>query len=437
MDLLKINVDGCFAASIGEDHGVSQKQWSDILPSVVVAQQSLLRKRDSGELGFPDLPFIDDAIIEEITDTALAVQQQFDDLIILGIGGSSLGLRTILEGVFTPAGRRAAFVSEKKTPRLHIFDNVDPESITPVLQTVKWNLTAVIVISKSGRTAETAAQFLIMRDLLERELGSRWKEHLFVITDPESGILRKVVEEDGLANFSVPANVGGRFSCLSPVGLFPAACAGVNIVELLDGARDMAKQCLQKQIYENPAAGLAAMLYLLDVERGKNIQVLMPYLDGLRRMSDWYVQLVAESLGKNGKGPTPLPALGATDQHAQVQLFMEGPNNKVVTMITAEHFNSELKIPKTDIEELQYLSGHDLGDLLNAEARATASALQENSRPVINITIPMLDAHSIGQLIFLFEWSTALSGNLYGVDAFNQPGVERGKILTKEFLANS
>ncbi len=429
-----LHTDGARSGAIGSEHGVTDDEWQSLQPRLLAAQEKLLARRGHGQLGFADLPF-DTAHVEAISRAAQQVRHRFDHVVVLGIGGSALGLRCLVDALLGPSVRMSDRLDLRSRPQLLIFDNIDPDSFVPQLQSLDWKKTCVNVISKSGKTAETAAQFLIVREMLEKRFGSqKWKEQVIITTDPASGPLRAMVICEGMQSFSIPPNVGGRFSCLSPVGLFPAACAGVDIDELMAGARAMAQRCLADNISDNPAAELAGLHYLHDTRHAKSIAVCMPYVDALQRFSDWYVQLHAESLGKNGLGQTPLRAVGATDQHAQLQLFCDGPNNKLFTLLVPLECNTRAKIPASDEPAFSFLGGHDLGDLLRAEARATCESLREAARPLIRIDLPKLSAHLMGQLIFLYEWMIALGGELYGVDAFDQPGVERSKILTRNFL---
>lgn len=439
MDLLQCDVRGCLAGAIG-GHGITEAEWADVAVQVAQAQSQLLARRARGDLGFADLPF-DATQLGAIMPLAKRVRYQCDHLLVLGIGGSALGLRAMAEALLAPASalQRPAL---RPFPELVVCDNIDPDTFGAVLQRLDWKKTCVNVVSKSGRTAETAAQFLIVRELLQRACGpQRWKENVVVTTDRAQGPLRALVIAEGMTALEIPANVGGRFSCLSPVALFPAACVGIDVAGLLAGARAMAEHCMpatageQAPFAENVAAQLAAAHYLLDTRHGQSIAVFMPYLDALQRFGDWYVQLVAESLGKNGKGLTPLRAVGATDQHAQLQLFVDGPRDKVVTVLTARQFGTRLPIPASQVDEYAWLGGHDLGALLNAEAAATRQALREAQRPVIHLEVGQLNARTLGQLFFCYEWMVALAGELYGIDAFNQPGVERGKQLARERLS--
>jgi glucose-6-phosphate isomerase len=435
MDHLTLHLDGAMAEAIGAEHGVTSEEWEGIQAQVATAHAALLERRSRQVLGFADLPFHEEQVSTLLT-AAQHVKFRFDHLVVLGIGGSSLGLRAIENALLNPAFTAAHALDRRSVPDLHIFDNVDPDAFLPILDQLDWSKTCVNVISKSGKTAETGAQFLIVQELLQKKLGAqKWRDHVIVTTDPATGPLRAAAICEGLKSFSIPSNVGGRFSCLSPVGLFPAACAGIDIAELLRGARTMAQTCLAADEAWNLGAQLAALHFLLDTRHQKSMTVWMPYVQSLRQFTDWCVQLWAESLGKEGKGMTPIPAIGVTDQHSQLQLFAEGPNNKLITMITAKAFVRDTMIPKTDDPAFAFLGGHSLVDLLNTEAAATRQSLREQQRPVAHLEIAQLTPATLGALLFACEWATAMAGELYGINAFDQPGVERGKVVMREMLA--
>ena len=265
-----------------------------------------------------------------------------------------------------------------------------------------------------------------------------------LITDPARGTLRELAKQEDLRTFDIPSNVGGRFSVLTPVGLLPAALTGVEIADLLNGAHDMAERCTSESLRDNPAGMFAALHVLHHRLFDRSIHVLMPYCDALRSTAAWFVQLWAESLGKRvsrqgrviERGPTPLPAVGATDQHAQVQLFMEGPRDKLITFVAIDEVSEDLTIPNAE-GDYDYLGGHRLSELLAAEQRGTAFALAGDRRPSLTIHMGRLNGHTLGGLLFLLQAATAFAGELYGVNAFDQPGVERGKRLAFGLLGRT
>jgi glucose-6-phosphate isomerase len=306
-----------------------------------------------------------------------------------------------------------------------------------LLALVTLERTLFLVVSKSGSTAETMAQYLIVRRLLQDKLGDAASSRLVFLTDPERGALRQLARTEGIRALDVPPNVGGRFSVLSAVGLFPALLTGIDAGSLLRGAAAMRDRCSTAELLRNPAGMYAALQWLADTEHGARIHVFMPYSDALRDFAHWFVQLWAESLGKFSRsgqnvGPTPLPAVGATDQHSQVQLFMEGPHDKTVTFVSVGTGDADIGIPTGGggVADLAYLGGSTLGQLLDVERRATAGALAARGRPNMTIELPAADAYHVGELIMLLEFATVVAGQLYDVDAMNQPGVELGKNFT-------
>ena len=400
------------------------------------ANNAVKQRWSSKELGFLDLPDDTTQVKHCQTLAQWCRERGARDIVVLGIGGSALGpiaLRTAL----LPSGWNSLIASNRDgRPRLHVLDNVDPVTMSALLDRLELGATIFIVTSKSGGTAETMAQYLVVRDRLEKA-GRPVRDHVIFVTDPEKGALRRIAGEESIASVPIPPNVGGRFSVLSPVGLLPAAIAGIDIAGLLDGAGDMRERCQGSAWRRNPAGAFAVLQWLADTRRGKRTQVFMPYADGLRDMAAWFVQLWAESLGKIrpdglSVGPTPIVALGATDQHSQVQLFMEGPDDKTVTFVNVTNGGHDLAIPRLhgNHPDLSYLGGHTLDELLKVERVATAGALAARGRMSMLLSLDRLDAWHLGGLIMLLEMATAFAGELYGVNAFDQPGVELGKRFT-------
>jgi glucose-6-phosphate isomerase len=367
--------------------------------------------------------------------------QAFDTIVVLGIGGSALGTLALQQALRPPFWNELDDEAREYFPRLYVLDNVDPATIGPLLARLDLRRTLFNVISKSGATAETMAQFMIVRERLRAVFDEDgYRGHLIFTTDPEKGVLRQLAAEEGIATLPVPGNVGGRFSVLSAVGLLPAALVGVDIDALLAGAAAMTERCDTEALAENPAGMFAALQYLAHQQRGAGIHVMMPYSDRLYGMADWYRQLWAESLGKRHAldgtevhaGPTPVKARGATDQHSQVQLYIEGPFDKTVTLLATGTHEDDVAIPAAypNLDELGYLGGHSLGELLDAERSATAAALAASGRMNMTLTLPRIDAHAVGELIMMLQIATIYAGGFYGVDALDQPGVELGKQLT-------
>jgi glucose-6-phosphate isomerase len=412
--------------------GINPGAWKGAGRQFGAAKRGLESLRAGGTVGFVDLPS-DKALLDQVERFAGGARGKYDDVVILGIGGSALGpiaLRTALR----PSGWN--LLDEKSRggfPRLHVLDNVDPETIDALLRNLRLDRTLFVVTSKSGGTAETMAQFLIVHDRLTRAQLDVTKQMVF-ITDPKQGALRPLAERLSVPALDIPANIGGRFSVLTPVGTLPAALIGIDVRSLLSGAAEMAKRCESPDLAANPAGVYAMLQWLADTSLAKKIVVFMPYSDPLRDFAAWFVQLWAESLGKQrpdgtSVGSTPLAALGATDQHAQVQLFMEGPADKTVTFVAVEKRGADVTIPPafSDVKELGYLGSHTLAELIDIEQRATAGALAKRGRPNMTIHLERVDAAHVGELMMLLEIATAYAGQLYGIDAFNQPGVELGK----------
>ena len=426
------------------DGGIAPRDWGEAANNFSQIHAGLLRRRDAGQLGFLSLPN-DEALHRQSKDIAAKARGRFDDVVVLGIGGSALGPIALRTALLEPAWNALTDAERGGRPRLHVLDNVDPGTIAALLDRLPLARTLFIVTSKSGGTAETMAQYLVVRARLAKSVGANAPEHLVFVTDPEKGALRAIARSDGIAATDIPANVGGRFSVLSPVGVLPAALAGIDTDQLLAGAAEMADRCTAESLAKNPAALFATLQYLADTKLGRHVQVLMPYSDRLRDIADWFVQLWAESLGKHrasgdrGIGPTPLAALGATDQHSQVQLFMEGSPDKTVSFIAVGDLGQDVPIPAlhTDVPELGYLGGHRLGELLAIEQRATAGALARRGRLNLTLHVDRVDAWHLGSLFMLLEIATIYAGELYGVNPLDQPGVELGKQFTYAMLGRA
>lgn len=416
--------------------GISPEQWQDAATQFPTIRRGVDALRERGVLGFLDLTD-GGSVLPEIRAFADGMGQAFSDVVLLGIGGSALGPIALRSALRSTRWNELDDEGREYYPRLHVVENVDPSTLAALLDRLELGRTLVLVISKSGGTAETMAQYLIVRGRLETELGDKATRHFVFITDPAKGALRRIAEADGIAALAIPPNVGGRFSVLSAVGLLPAALIGIDVEALLAGAAEMKARCEAESLEENPAAVFAAAHWIADTFLGLHTHVFMPYADPLRDLALWFVQLWAESLGKiradgTSVGPTPLAALGATDQHSQVQLFMEGPRDKTVAFVQVATTTRDIEIPRlhADVPELAYLGGKSLAQLLDAERQATAAALAQRGRPNLTITLDTLDAYHLGGIFMLLEIATVYAGEWYGVDAMNQPGVELGKQFT-------
>ncbi|MBT9537892.1 MAG: glucose-6-phosphate isomerase [Nitrospirae bacterium] len=417
--MLELNFSNMMGEVIGEK-GVSERQIEGI-KAVVYEIDKRIKAKERPELAFIGLLEQDTSEIKKI---ASDVREKNENFLILGIGGSALGPRAILEAL-------SPFHNLDKKPRVFVYDNVDPRTLQRILSLAGLKKTAVNVITKSGSTAETIASFMILWDKMNSAVSDSSKNFI-ATTDPEKGSLRKIADEKGFRTLSIPQGVVGRYSVLSPVGLLLAEVIGIDSNEMLKGARDIHSKCSDPEIWKNPAYLFGTLLYLMEREEKRNINVLIPYADGLKPTAEWFCQLWAESLGKSGSGLTPYPSLGTTDQHSQLQLWMEGPEDKVVVFIKVDDYGADFEIPKVfkDVEGTSYLGGHTLSELIKAEQESTELALSKIKRPNMTINIPKIDAYHMGQLFHFFEMATAFTGFLYGVNPFNQPGVEEGKNFT-------
>lgn len=401
------------------------------------------RGRDDLFMGWTELPYNQGAIVNDIIVTAKQIKKKFKNFVVLGIGGSALGpimafnaLKHLHYNELPPKKRGG--------PKFYVEDNVDPVRMAALLDVIDPKETCFNVISKSGATSETMAQFLIVADLLEKA-GVNLPDNMIFTTDASRGNLMKIDDKFGgkFKKYVLPDGVGGRFSELCPVGLLPAAVLGIDIKGMLAGAAYMDSLCSKPSIAKNPALACAVIQYI-SMQQGKNINVLMPYSDNLKLMADWYCQLWAESLGKAvnyagntvNAGTTPVKSLGVTDQHSQVQLYIEGPYDKVITFISVEKYGCEMPIAHgcEDIPDVGFLGGHTLQELIQAENKATAYALMRAGRCNYTINMPEVNAFTLGQLMYMLELQTAYTGALLNINTFNQPGVENGKKATFALL---
>ncbi len=434
MSAIRFDYTNVLAEAVGEEHGLTRSEFEGLAPASLRALEAVLARRKA-DLCWLDLPH-QEASVREITDFANRVQGRFKNVCVLGIGGSALGNIALHTALSSPYHN---LVPPPGIPRLFVLDNVDPDLVGEFLDQIDPAETLFNVISKSGGTAETMAQFLIFRRHLIDALGEKnHREHMVVTTDVEKGVMREIVRRDGYRSFVVPDGVGGRFSVLSPVGLVSSALVGIDVQGLLAGAAEMDERCRAASFHSNPALVHAAVQFLLHTKKKKPMAVCFSYSHRLKDLADWYAQLLAESIGKKlsrrgdvvHRGPTPIRAVGVTDQHSQVQLYAEGPFDKWFTLLAVDEPDHAVAIPHAhaDLEGVAYLGGRTLKELFQAEREGTRIALTEARRPNGTLAMEKVDAHSLGQLIFLLELSVAVMGEHYDVDAFDQPGVEAGKV---------
>ena len=450
---IKIDIARAKSSAVRADHSVTPGELKELDVRVQSAHEQLRADRASAKYGFYDV-YKDSSTVAEIKRLAKRFRNSnIDNLVVLGIGGSALGITALFKALKSPYHNQLTREERGGVPRLFVMDNIDPDTFSEMMRICPPENTLYNVISKSGGTSETISQLLIVLDELKRKMPeSKLKEHIVVTTGPPSSKptpLQKIRKAYSLPEFHIPLNVGGRFSVFTPVGLLPAAILGIDVDGLVQGCRIMDKRTSKPSLKENPAYLRAAIHYFLCKEKQKSISVMMSYSDKLSAVSDWYAQLWAESIGKivpgtkttpaHAVGQTPVSALGATDQHSQLQLYLDGPNDKLITILEETAFDSRLNIPAVfaEIKAAEYLEGKTMNQLMAAERKATVDALRSKNRPVIRVTFPRVNASTIAQFMYMLEVETAMAGQLFGIEAFDQPAVELIKIFTRKNMGDS
>ena len=436
---MRMDYNNMLPHTIG-DRGIKQEEFDKLALPIARANKAMVEKRMMGKMAWRDLPYNQDEVVKDIVAYVNEMKDQIDAFVVLGIGGSALGPMAVQQALNHPYYNELPREKRGGFPKLYVVDNVDPERLVYLFQTIDPTKCLFNVISKSGSTSETMSQFMIIQQMLEEKLGKEGAKKLIVCTtDAENGNLITIAKKENYKHFFIPSAVGGRFSKLTPVGLLPAAFCGIDIKGLLEGAAQMDKMCEEPNIYKN-AAYMYATLQYIGMTTGKNMSVMMPYVDALKYISDWYAQLWAESLGKQfdvkgnvvNVGQTPVKALGVTDQHSQVQLYAEGPYDKIIVFLGVDEYRETITIPKTysDMPSLGFLGGVTHNDLITTEQAATEYALTKAGRMNLTLTLPKVTPQTLGQLLYFFEVATAYAGELLEIDAFDQPGVEEGKNAT-------
>lgn len=440
---IEFNFDHLFDPILSENR-FDTKELDKISNLSRDVRDSVLKDINSGRLGFSSI--VDN---EQILDASLKLAEEFSsryrNLVLIGIGGSALGPRALFRALRHPFHNFLKGDDRKKGMNLFFLENVDADTFTAIFEILDVKETAFAVITKSGSTVETMSQFMIIRkNLIDRLQQSGYRERVVAITDPHKGSLREIVRSDRLCSLPIPANIGGRFSVFSPVGIFPSACCGIDVKRLLNGASSMNKEILRSDVNSDKAIRFAQLMYIANTVYKRNILVIMPYKDSLLDMAEWFQQLWAESLGKARNireeivhtGSTPVRSLGVIDQHSQLQLYIEGPQDKVIMLIGVKEFNNTITIPETlkEFPDISYLSNHSLNEIMMLEKAATLQSLLNAKRPAFEIAVRRVDEENIGALMLFFEFATAYAGGLYQVNAFDQPGVEHGKRLLHQAL---
>jgi glucose-6-phosphate isomerase len=425
--MLELDYTNVIDDAVGAAHGISKAAFEQASRSFGKVIDAMEAAHKSGAVGFMDLPF-DDAAVKGVKD--FARDRALPNVLVLGIGGSALG----------PIAIDSALAKPNSPRRLVVLDNIDPDFISDTLATIEPRDTVVNVIAKSGVTAETMASFAVVRKWMADRLGAdEAAKHFVVTTDPEKGDLLAIARREKYPVFTIPPNVGGRFSVLSPVGTLPAALLGFDVASLMEGGRRAALKA-RRPFIENPALAAAFIQFTLEREHGKSILVLFPYSQALWKFAFWFKQLWGESLGKRVDrrnrevyyGQTPTAALGVTDQHSQLQLFIEGPNDKAFIFWEAKEFRKDVPVehPYSTLDSMGYLQNKTVAELFRAEKQATEIALTEAGRPNATVTIDRVNEETLGELFMFSQYMTAYAGELYDINAFDQPGVEYGKKLT-------
>ena len=432
------NVDSCI---IGLENGLNLEEeftkYSEAITHIITNLNQ--RKDKPGQwLQWMNLGYHEQTVWY-VKEFASMVKGRFENILVLGIGGSALGGIAVTEALLKPYWNLLTPEQRKGFPRIFFLDNIDPDSMNGLIEILDLKKTLVNVITKSGDTAETMAQFMILKDLLQKELGDDYRKNIVATTDKSLGVLKQLANQEGYKTFIIPDDVGGRFSVFSAVGLIPFALVGLDIDQIINGIKDMDLALKNTDINQNIAAQSALIHFLMDTKLNKKISVLMPYSSRLRYIPDWFVQLWAESLGKErdkdnnlvNVGQTPIKAIGVTDQHSQSQLYNEGPNDKIINFLRVKEFDTTLEIPNIfEYTGISYLGGKTMNQLFDAEADATMASLIDYKRPNVTINIPKVSPYYLGQLLYMLEVQTAITGALYNINAFNQPSVEQTKNYT-------
>jgi glucose-6-phosphate isomerase len=415
--------------ALGGAFGLTRAELEALDDRVATAHERISRGRREREHGYAALALPETVDTDTIRETAREARERavgdgsLDAVVTVGIGGSALGAATIAEALTDETGA---------SPKIVTLDNVDPAWIDRQLAGIDLSRSVVNVVSRSGTTAETLANFLVVREALT-DAGVDWTDHT-VVTTGDTGNLADLAETQDLPRLRVPDGMPGRFSALSSVGLLVPALAGVDVDAVVEGGTRGADR-LAPSLFDAPAYAYGATVYAL-AERGAGVNALLPYAESLERYAEWFAQLWAESLGKDGRGQTPARALGVTDQHSQLQLYRAGPADKLVTVVRVDE-GPDRAIPEADLDGLSYLSDASLGELLDAELRATEASLAAADREAVRIEIDAVSPTALGELLYASEAACVLFGELADVPTFTQPAVEWGKSAARGLLGES
>ncbi len=418
---IKLDISNLLEPAVGE-HGLGEDAVAALDSRILEYRQTLAAERAYGLHAHMGLAH-DAEMLENILRATQPLLGRFRHLVLLGIGGSSLGLQMLVHAL------------QPRGPALHVVDNTDPTLFAEVREAIELEHTLFIPVSKSGGTIETVAALGYFAGELNKA-GLKLADHMLAITDPVKGHLRDFANRHGIPTAEIPPAVGGRFSVLTAAGLAPAALMNIDIAALLQGAARTAELCTSGVTADDWPASLGLLAPELCLKRGKNALVVMPYSSRLEYLSDWFVQLWDESLGKDGKGQAAIPAVGASDQHSQLQLFLEGPNDKALLFMRVEKHQPDIRLGAFEWEHFGagYVQGKTLGEIINAQQAGTAQACTERKRPNATLALPYLDASTLGELVMGLEIATSYAGWAFGVNPYDQPAVELGKRISRRML---
>lgn len=422
--MLEFNFKFALKSAIG-DNGLEEMEIRSMENTLSQARKNLYRSRKKGEIGFYD-EITNGSMVSEVKQTADRMfSSGCDTLYVFGMGGSSLAaifIKESMEGIFNKK-----FAGKGKGINIIFSENIDPAYLHNNFSGIDIKKTVFCFVSKSAGTIEVVSQFFIVKEMLEKA-SLNLKDHLIFITDRDSGFLRKYADENGITALDIAKNIGGRYSIVTAGTLFPAYIMGFDIDKFLHGAVSYRDQVLNNNIFENnPVYTMASVIYLFYKRKGRNIFVINSYSDYLREFSRWFRQLFAESLGKDLISPTPVTATGATDQHSQLQLYMQGPQDKLIGFFCLNDYGHELKVNSKGYDDFKYLDGKNLSTLLLNELKGVELALAINKRPSFRVTLDRLDEFTIGELAFMCMEMVPVLGLILGINPFDQPGVEKGK----------
>ena len=433
--MLELDFNNVLYSVLGPSHSIGEPELFNAIKDNSRICQEILDERKEHKHAFLDLPYQD---LADIISFARANAKKYENVVILGIGGSALGARTLLEALKPPFYNFMSAKERKGFPRIFILDNIDSAETKALFQIINPRKTLFNVVSKSGETTETIASLLVTLSVLKKKAGKNYRKNLVITTDKAKGFLRRLAEQEGFVSFNTSDDVQGRYAVLSPVGLLPAALIGIDIKKILKGAAAVDNMAKSAGPQSNPAYLAALINFIYDREKNKNILVMMPYSAQLKGFAEWLRQLYPESLGKRYDrdnkevytGPTVMNALGVTDQHSQIQLYNEGPNNKLIVFVEVESVRDRLIMARFNDESSSFLAGRTLHELMQIEKKATEYALVQSRRPNYTIRLKEISEESIGALLYFWQLATAYAGKLYKVNPYNQPGVEAGKRAT-------